>query len=90
MPITREKPKGVRGAGAVRSETGRHAVIAVRAATDLRAAAMIGAVHGATGRREASATNVAAASAGVSDGSISGTVAVATANQGRLLCRARR
>ena len=86
MPIIWEKPKGVRVAGVLRSGRGRHAVTAVRAATDLRAAAMIGAVHGATGRREASATNVAEVSAG----SIRGTVAVASANQGRLLCRAQR
>ena len=90
MPIIREKPASVRGAGVVRSGRGRHAVIAVRAATDLRAAAMIGAVHDGTGRREASATNVAAASDGASDGSISGTVAVASANQDLLRCRARR
>ena len=86
MPITREKRTSVHGARVVSNATGRHAATVARAATDLRAAAMIGAVHDATGRREASATNAAAAN----DGSISGTVAIASANRGRLLYRPRR
>jgi len=90
MPIIREKPTSVRGVGVARSGRGRHVVTAVRAAMDLRAAAMIGAVQGAMDRHEGGVTNVAAASAGAGDGSMSGTVVVASANQGRLRYRARR